>query len=75
MNDPTWRIVNQRQDTIISEVGPGFQTVWEVTYEVTSGPGTGTRGTIHVPVSQYNADTVKKAIDAAVYHVDQVAGL
>lgn len=70
-----WTIVNQRQDTVLDENGPGFSTVWEVTYRITSGPASGTRGTVRIPVDQYNANTVKETISAAVYHVDAVAGL
>jgi hypothetical protein len=70
-----WHITSQRQDTIISETGPGFDTVWEVNFTVDSGPATGTRGTVRVPVSQYNAETVKATIEAQVYHLDAVANL
>lgn len=70
-----WSIVNQRQDTIISETGPGFETVWEITFRITTGPATGTRGVVRIPVEQYNAETVKHAIDAQVHHIDKVAGL
>jgi hypothetical protein len=70
-----WHVTSQRQDTIISETGPGFESVWEVGFTIDSGPATGTRGTVRVPVAQYNADTVAAAIDAQVYHLDKVAGL
>jgi len=70
-----WTITSQRQDTVLDENGPGFRSVWEVGYRITSGPAQGTTGMIRVPVDQYNAETVKNAIDAAVYHVDAVAGL
>lgn len=70
-----WVIKNQVQETQLSDTGPGFDTVWKVTYQVTSGPAEGTVGVVNVPVAKYNAQTVKNAIDAAVYHLDQVAGL
>jgi len=70
-----WIVTSQRQDTILDENGPGFRTVWEVSYRVTSGAAQGVTGMVRVPVDQYNAQTVKDAIDAAVYHVDQVGGL
>lgn len=75
MDSATWHVVSQRQETEISDTGPGFATVWVVKYVVDSGPATGTTGEVHVPVSQFNAETVKNAIDAAVYHVHMVAGL
>jgi ethanolamine utilization microcompartment shell protein EutL len=63
------------QDTEISETGPGFDKVWKVKYMVDTGPATGTQGEVVIPAGQHNAETVKMAIDAAVYHLDQVAGL
>ncbi len=70
-----FRIKSQVQDTVISDTGPGFDTIWKVTYVVTSGPAEGTQGFVNIPVRQYNKDTVVKAISAAIYHLDQVAGL
>jgi hypothetical protein len=70
-----WHIVNQVQDTEISDTGPGFTKVWVVKYEVDNGPATGTRGVVHIPVDRYNAELVRNTIDAAVYHLDQVAKL
>lgn len=70
-----WRVISQSLQNDLSDSGVGFVPVWQVTYEVTSGPATGTRGKVNVPAAQFNADTVKSAVDAAVYHLDQVAGL
>jgi len=70
-----WHVVSQRQETEISDVGPGFTIVWVVKFTVDSGPAKGTHGEVHIPVSQYNADTVRSAVDAAVYHIDQVGNL
>ncbi len=71
----TWQIVSQVQDTQISDTGPGFDRIWDVKYRVTSGPATGTVGHVHLPVEGYSAQAVKQAVDAAVYHIDQVGGL
>ncbi len=70
-----WHVLSQVQETEISDTGPGFQTIWVVKYVVDTGPATGTKGEVHVQVDRYNADLVKSAIDAAVYHVDQVGNL
>ena len=70
-----WHIVSQVQEPVISDTGPGFDHVWEITYMVDSGPATGTRGKVRVPVDRYNSQTVRNAVDAAVYHIDQVASL
>lgn len=70
-----WQIISQTEDTEISDTGPGFTTVRKVTYKVTSGPARGTTGSVTIPLDEYNAQTVKNAIDGAVYHIDQVANL
>jgi hypothetical protein len=70
-----WEIKSQVQETQISDTGPGFETVWVVTFRITSGPAVGTIGKVNIPVSQYNAQTVKDTITAAVFHIDAVANL
>lgn len=70
-----WHVTGQVQDTVISDTGPGFTTVWKVSYRVDSGPAKGTQGIVNIPVDEFNKDTVRQAIEAAVYHLDQVAGL
>jgi len=70
-----WRVLSQNLQTELSPTGQGFTPVWQVRYEVTQGPAKGTTGQVSIPASQYNADEVKKSIDAAVYHLDAVAGL
>lgn len=73
----TWTIVpqGQRLSTELSPAGTGFRDVWEVTYEVTSGPAVGTHGTVRIPADLYNAETVTEAVDAAVASLNDVAGL
>lgn len=70
-----WHVKAQNLETDLSDTGTGFTPTWVVTYEVDSGPASGTVGRVRVPAAQFNKDTVKNAIDAAVYHLDQVAGL
>lgn len=70
-----WHVTSQSLQTELSETGVGFTPVWQVKYVVDNGPAKGTRGQVNIPASDFNADTVKSAIDAAVYHLDAVAGL
>lgn len=70
-----WKVLSQTLQTELNPTGQGFHTVWQVRYQVTSGPAQGTQGHVNVPADQFNRDTVKAAIDAAVYHLDQVAAL
>lgn len=72
-----WHVINggQRLTTQINAAGNGFSDVWEVTYEIDSGPATGTQGLIRVPASQYNAETVAATINELVAHQHNVASL
>lgn len=73
----SWHIVpnGQRLTTEISPAGNGFQDVWEVTYQIDTGPAAGTQGLVRVPAGQYNAETVKAAVNALVTHQHNVASL
>jgi len=75
MGLPKWHIVSQVQSTEISDTGPGFDTFWKVTYKVDDGPAKGTRGEVHMPLADHKKDNVKAAVDAAVFHLDEVAAL
>jgi hypothetical protein len=72
-----WKIVpqGQRLSTELSPSGAGFRDVWEVTYEVIDGPATGTVGMVKIPAETYSAEAVQEAIDGAVAHLHNVAGL
>lgn len=70
-----WHVIAQNLTTELSPTGTGFQTVWQVRYQVDSGPAKGTQGQVNVPADQHNAETVKAAIDAAVTNLDKIAGL
>jgi hypothetical protein len=73
----SWHIVpnGQRLSTEISPAGNGFQDVWEVTYQIDSGPAAGTQGMVRVPAGQFNAETVKATINRLVEHQHNVASL
>lgn len=75
--DVQWHVVQggQRLTTQLTPAGNGFTDVWEVTYQIDSGPGTGTTGQVRVPAAQYNAETVKAAINAQVQHLHSIASL
>jgi len=77
INGVDWHIIpgGQRLTTEISPAGNGFQDVWEVTYMIDTGPAQGTQAIVRVPASQYNAETVKAAINAQVTHQHNIASL
>ncbi len=72
-----WSIVpqGQRLTVELSPGGTGFVNVWEITFRVTDGPASGTTSSVRIPAEQYNAESVKAAIDALVGHMNAVAGL
>lgn len=72
-----WSILpqGQTQTTVLGPGGVGFQQVWEVRYQITSGPAQGTTGVVNIPVEFYTPDYVKSRIDADVENISSVAGL
>ena len=67
--DNQWKVTAQRQTSMI--VAGTFVPAMEVTFETSSGDS----GSILVPVTQYNADAVKLAIDARVAAMAEVRAL
>lgn len=72
-----WTILpqGQRQSTQLAPTGVGFTDVWEITFQVVSGPASGTIGTVRIPVDLYTPDNVRDTINDAVAKLDAVAGL
>ena len=72
-----WHIVpgGQRLTTQISAAGNGFSDVWEVTYQIDTGPAAGTEGIVRIPAAQYNANTVQATVNAMVVHQHDIAAL
>lgn len=65
-----WRVVAQQQREDLTPQGT-FHTVWDVTYETSSG----TRGKITVPERMYNEDYVRSTIEAQVATVSAIESL
>lgn len=70
-----YKVLSQRPDVQISPQGLGFQDVWHITYQVTSGPSKGTVGTVTVDDADHNAAHVKKAIEDKLTHLNDIASL
>lgn len=66
----SWRIITQRQTSELTADGR-FQEVMEVTVEV----ATGTVIQIQIPISIYNAETVKELVEARVADILEVEQL
>jgi hypothetical protein len=71
----TWSVSNIRQETQLSEDGPGFRPVFKVSYRVNSGPAQGTQGHVIIPAGEYREETVKNAIDAMVANHHRISNL
>jgi hypothetical protein len=64
-----YTVTSQRQRDAM--VGNTFQPVQEITFTTTSG----VTGSVLVPIAQYTADNVHKAIEARVKVIDEVNSL
>lgn len=65
-----YRVTGQRQTSIIGDNGL-VQRVWEITYRTDSG----VVGQVDIPLDQYNAENVDKAIRGVVEVHDAVKQL
>jgi hypothetical protein len=63
-----WHIIPQstRLTTQLTGVGTGFSDVWEVNYQIDSGPATGVRGHVNIPAAQFTPEIASAAIAAQV---------
>jgi hypothetical protein len=73
-NEKDYEITGQKLDHVVNAEGNGFSQQWNVGYLVTGGPAAGTKGEIHVPTNQLNAETVHGALRAMVAKHQEVAG-
>lgn len=64
-----------RQSTQLSTHGTGFTDVWQVPYVITSGPAQGVSGTVNIPASMYDAETVAATVQSAVDSHQAVAAI
>lgn len=71
----TYKVIGQKQNVQINPSGTGFIDVWEITYQVLSGPAKGTTGTVSVPEEDHNADYVGNAIAEKLSDLGGIASL
>lgn len=71
----SWTITAQTQREQLNAAGTNFETVMEISFQVTSGPAAGTTGQIKVPANTYNADNVKALVQEQVDTLNEVAAL
>lgn len=64
-----YKVTSQRQTQKM--IGSTLQPAMDVTFETLDG----TVGSVSVPVAQYSADNVHKAIEARVSEIEKVAAL
>lgn len=70
-----YKILSQSQTVQINPAGTGFEDVWDITYQVTSGPAKGTVATATVSADDHNADSVQAAIESKISDLEGVANL
>lgn len=71
----TYTITSQAPDMELNNAGTGFINGWKVTYKVTSGPATGTVGSVFVSDDDHNAKTVSSQIAAKIADLGEIAQL
>lgn len=75
MPDYKYVITSQTPDQELNAVGNGFISGWRITYKVSTGPASGTTGTLFVPDDDHNADSVKSQIEAKLKDLHDIASL
>lgn len=71
----TFKITGQKPDLELDQVAGRFINGWLVSWEVTSGPASGTAGTTFVTEAQHNASDLNGIISAKVKSITEVAQL
>ena len=77
MDNISWHVIGDQitQTTTLKPGGGGIQDVYEVPYEIDSGPARGHSGKVTIAAAAFNPQTVKEAIAAQIGAVHDVAGL
>jgi hypothetical protein len=71
----TYKIISQSQTQEINPSGTGFMEMWSIGFKITSGPASGTNGTVLVTTEDHNVSAVKAAVDAKVADLSEIASL
>lgn len=71
----SYKVLSQKQDTVINPAGTNFDDIWEVHYQITSGAAKGTVGVVKVPESDHNATYVDQAIRAKMSDLADISNL
>jgi hypothetical protein len=71
----TFKLVSQTQTSEVNPAGTGFHTVWNVRFEVTSGPARGSQAILQFPEDEHKADIIGKAIADKVSDMTAIAAL
>lgn len=70
-----WHVVSQNQSVVLLPGSSGFQDVWEVNYQIDSGPAIGTVAMITVPAEMYTPENVAEQVQAQVDRQSAIASL
>jgi hypothetical protein len=77
MDPVTWHVLGDQivQTTTLKAGGGGIRDVYQVPYQVDTGPAAGHTGTVQIDAAAFNPANVSAAINAQVGAVHLVAGL
>ena len=75
MDNVSWHVLGDQivQTTTLKAGGGGIADVYEVPYQIDSGPATGHTGKVTIAATQFNPETVREAIAQQVGAVHGVA--
>jgi hypothetical protein len=73
----TWHVLGDQivQTTTLKAGGGGIRDVYQVPYQIDTGPAAGHTGTVQIDASAFNQENVAAAINQQVGAVHLVAGL
>jgi hypothetical protein len=77
VDNVSWHVIGSEivQTTTLKASGGGLQDVYEVPYQIDSGPAAGHTGMVTLAASAFNPANVQAAIAAQVGSVHSVAAL
>lgn len=70
-----WHVVSQNQSVTLLPGAAGFQDIWEVNFQIDSGPATGQVAMVNVPAETYTPENVAAQVQARVDTMTAIASL
>lgn len=73
---PAWHVLGPgREETQLSDTGPGWSQVFVVPFAITTGPAKGQHFSVRVPPEDYTPDAIRRHIEGWVQVHHNVASV